>query len=124
MRIVEAAKTIGPGDVAASAEDHVGSPALQDPPAGAWRGGCQDERAGECQGRPPREPADRKGVELEAGFRNETRFDAIRRPGERHDHAACHQRFRDRERRQDVTGRPAGCDQAPQLPLRCHDERC
>ncbi len=68
--------------------------------------------------------ADAKRVELEARLRNEPRFDAIRRPGERHVHAALRQRFRDCDRRQHVSCRPPGCDQAPTLPLCCHDERC
>jgi hypothetical protein len=52
------------------------------------------------------------------------RFDAIRRPGERHQHAACLERFRDRERRQHVAGCPPCCDHAPKLSLCSHDSRC
>ena len=46
------------------------------------------ERAEERRRRLPREAADRERVELVAGVRNEPRLDAIRRPGERHEHAA------------------------------------
>src|SRR5436190_413890 len=68
--------------------------------------------------------ARRPDVVLVARLRNQPRFDAIRRPGERHVNAALRQRVRDRDRRQDVTGRPPGCDQAPKLPLHRHAERC
>ena len=52
------------------------------------------------------------------------RFDAIRRPCERHVHAALSERVRDRERGQHVSCRSPGRDQAPQLLLGLHDERC
>ena len=64
-------------------------------------------------------------VELVAALRNEPRLDAIRRPGERHLHAALPQRLRDCERRGDVTDRSPGRDQTPQLSLLLHDpSRC
>ncbi len=70
-------------------------------------------------------PATREGVERVAALRNEPRLDAIRRPGERHRHAAVAQRLRHRERRGDVPHRPAGRDQAPQLSVLFHDHgRC
>ena len=98
--------------------------APEDPPAVERRGAREEERPRECGRRPPREAADAERVELVARLRNEPRFDAIRRPGERHVYASRRQRFRDRERGQDVTGRPAGCDQTPKLLLRSHDWRC
>ena len=112
------------GDEAAGAEDDVGPPFSQDPSAREWRRAREQQRARELDRRPARQAADPERVELEAGLRNQTRFDAIRRPGERHHHAALRERLRDRERRQHVTGRSPGCDQTPQLLLCSHDERC
>ena len=112
------------GDVAAAAEHDVGPPGAQDPPARERSRACEQQRPGERQRRLPRKAGDAEGVELEAGFRNQLRFDAIRRPGERHLHAAAPQRFRDGECRQHVSGRSPGRDQAPQLLLGSHAERC
>ena len=112
------------GHEAAAAEHDIRSAFAKDPAAGARRDPRQDERAGELDRRPAWEAADPEGVELVARFRNEPRFDAIRRPGERHVHASLRQRLRDRDRRQHVSCRPPGCDQAPKLLLYCHDERC
>ena len=114
-----------PGDEAPAAENDVGpapragsrgTRAAREPASSSERASASDGRRGK-----PRDP---ERVELVAGFRNEPRFDAIRRPGERHVHAALRQRFRDCERRQDVPCRSPGCDQAPKLPLHRHDERC
>ncbi len=112
------------GDEATAAEHDVGPPRTQDPAARARRGAREQGRAGERDRRPAREAGDAEGVELVAGFRNQTRFDAIRRPGERHESAAPPQCVRDRERRQHVSCRSPGRDQAPQLLLCHHDERC
>jgi hypothetical protein len=45
-------------------------------------------RAGLREPWTPRQPAHAEGVELEAGLRDETRFCATRRPGERHECSA------------------------------------
>ena len=74
--------------------------------------------------RAPRQPAHLERVELVARFRNQSRFDAIGRPGERHVRPAPVQRFGDRYRGQHVSCRPAGCDQTPRLSRRCHATRC
>ena len=74
--------------------------------------------------RTTRQPGDGEGVELVPLLRNEPRLDAIRRPGERHEPAPPPQRFRDGECRRDVSHRPAGRDQEPQLPLVRHHGRC
>ena len=90
-----------PGDVAAAAEHDVGPAPREDPRAGAR---ARDRRAASARASasagPPREARDAEGVELVARLRNEPRLDAIRRPGERHLHAARAQRLRDCERRQ------------------------
>ena len=115
-----------PGDVAAAAEHDVGPPAREDAQAGetgaaAARPSARDEpRPGAA-----REARDAERVERVAALRNEPRLDAIRRPGERHFHPARAQRFRDRERRRDVSHRPPGRDQTPELLLLCHGHgRC
>ena len=124
-RASTAAKTIGPAtkppppkhDVAAGARaGSRGTRAAPSPRGSSERASSIDG----CRGK----PLIAEGVELVAGVRNELRFDAIRRPGERHVHAALRQRFRDCERRQHVSCRPPGRDQAPKLSLHCHDERC
>ena len=112
------------GDVAAAAEHHVGASRAKDPPARAWSRAGEQQRAGERKRRLPRQAGDPERVELEAGFRNQLSFDAIRRPGECHLHAAGPKCFRDGECRQHVSGRSPGGDQAPQLPLGFHAERC
>ena len=124
MRSVEAANTIGPATNPPPPSTTSGLRAAQDAAAGARRRAREQQRAGERDRRPAREAGDAEGVELVAGFRNETRFDAIRRPGERHVYAALRQRVRYCERGQDVSCRPPGCDQTPKLLLCCHDERC
>ena len=102
-----------PGDVPAAAEHDVGPPPREDARA---RDGAPGRRAAaraqEPSDGPPRQPGDPERVELVARLRDELRFDAIRRPGERHLCAAPLQRLRDRQRRRDVSGRPPGRDQA------------
>ena len=71
-----------------------------------------------------RQPGDGEGVELVALLRNEPRLDAIRRPGERHQPSPPSQGFGDGQCRRDVSDRPAGRDQEPQLPLVRHHGRC
>ncbi len=113
-----------PGDVAAGAEDDVAAAPAQDRAAGARRHPGAVERREERRRGLPREAADPEGVELVARVRDELRLDAIRRPGDRHEDAPLRQRVRHCERGQDVPGRPAGCDHAPKLSLRCHEPRC
>ena len=113
-----------PGDETAAAEYDVRPAPLEDPAA---REGCApraDERPRKLRRRLPRKAADLERIELVAGLRDESRFDPIRRPGERHVNAALRQRLRHRERRQHVSGRSAGGDQAPKLRLRGHAARC
>ena len=88
--------------------------------AGGRRGERLAQRPHELEVGPPRQPGDGERVELVAVLRNEPRLDAIRRPGERHQPAPPPQRLRDRECRRDVSHRPAGRDQEPQLPLVRH----
>ena len=113
-----------PCDKAAPSEHDVGTARPEDPAARARCGTGQQERAAERNRRPSREAGNAKRVELVACLRNQTRFDAIRRPGERHVDAALLQRVRYCERGQDVTCRSPGCDQTPKLLLRSHVERC
>ena len=113
-----------PGDEAARSEDDVGAAPAQDRSADGRRGARQHERAQQSGRRLPRDAFDAEGVELVARVRNEPSLDAIRRPGERHEHVSLRQRFRHRERGQDVPRRPAGRDHAPKLPSRCHVPRC
>jgi hypothetical protein len=112
------------GDVAASAQDDVRLPLAQDPLARAWGSHRTAERSELGRPRLPWQPGDPKGVELESRLRNEPRLGAIRRPGEGHGHFARDERLRDGERRQHVTGRPPGCDQALELSLLRHVLRC
>ena len=111
------------GDVAAAAEDDVRSAPAQDPDAGCRRQPGPDERPQERNGRPPREARDRERVERVAVRRDEPSLDAIRRPGERHQHAALAQRLRHRERRQHVACRSAGRDETPEPVVRLAAER-
>ena len=114
-----------PGDVAAAAEHDVGLPPREDAQARDGRGRREAERPQELRPGAAREARDAEGVERVAALRNEPRLDAIRRPGERHFHPARAERFRDCERRRDVTHRAPGCDQTPELPLLCHGHgRC
>ena len=113
------------GDIAAAAEHDVGPAPPEDPQARRGRGGGEAERPREARARLPREALDAEGVEGVAALRNELRLDAIRRPGERHFHAARAQRLRYCERRGDVPHRSPGGDQAPQLSLLVHGHgRC
>ena len=121
IRIVAAASTIGPATNPPPPRTTSGRRRREDRAARERRAAGAAERAYELRRRLPRQAADPERVELVAGLRNEPRLDAIRRPGERHVHAALRQRFRDRERRQHVSGRPPGRDHAPKLRLRCHD---
>ena len=87
--------------------------------------GCEPDGGNEPRAGTAGHACDAERIEGVAAFRNEPRLDAIRRPGERHFHPACAQRFRYCERRGDVTDRSAGCDQAPELLLLCHGHgRC
>ena len=113
-----------PRHVAAGAEHGVGPAPPEDAAAGSRSGERLPHCPHELEVGPPRQPRDRERVELVAALRNEPRFDAIRRPGERHQSAPPPQRLRDRERRRDVSHRPAGRDQEPQLPLVRHYGRC
>ena len=114
-----------PGDVAAASEHDVGPPAREDAQARDGRGRREAERPQELRPGAARETRDAEGVERVAALRNEPRLDAIRRPGERHCHPARAERFRDCERRRDVTHRAPGRDQTPELLLLCHGhERC
>jgi hypothetical protein len=106
------------GDVTASPEDDVRSPPTQDPHAGDRRAACEREPTKQRRSEATREPADAKGVERVPGLRDEPRLDAVRRAGERDADAAPAQRVGDRERGQDVAGRPPGCDQAREWSLR------
>ena len=113
-----------PGDVAACAEDDVGAALPQDLEARRRRrerlpGGAHERDPG-----PSRQPGNRERVERVAALGNEPRLDAVRRPGERHEHAAALKRLRHCECRRDVSDRPPGRDQAPQLPFVRHYERC
>ena len=114
-----------PCDVTARAEHRVGPAAAEDAETGGRRRQRPPRRPHELETGPPGEPGDGERIELVAAFRNEPRFDAIRRPGERHQPAPPPQRLRDRECRRDVSDRPAGRDQEAQLPLvrHCHG-RC
>ena len=112
-----------PGDVPAAAEDDVGAARRENPAAGGRRATREQDRANERRRRPTRQPGDPERVELVACVRNELRLDAIRRPGERHVHAAPAERLRHRERRQHVAGRSPGGDQAVKLALFRHDFR-
>ena len=112
-----------PADVAAAPEYDVGPPASRMRRHETRRRGGERKRAHELRPGTAREARDAEGVERVSALRNEPRLDAIRRPGERHFHPARAQRFRHRERRRDVTHRPPGRDQAPQLSLLCHDHR-
>ena len=124
MRIVAAASTIGPATKPPPPSTTSGRRCRRiarhargaDPASRSARASSTDGRRGS--------PVIAERVELVAGLRNEPRFDAIRRPGERHVYAAARQRVGDRERGQHVACRPPGCDQAPKLPLHCHAERC
>jgi len=112
-------------DVPAASQDDIRAPAPEDLQRGGGRLGSCRERADECDAGAPRQAGAPKGVELVAGFRNEPSLDPIRRPGEAHVDAAFPQRFGDGERRQNVPGRSAGRDQAPELLLLRHGrQRC
>ena len=112
-----------PGHEAAASEYHVRTATREDACARDGSPAGQQERAGELRAGTPREAGDPEGVELVARGRDERRLSAIRRPCERHAHAARPQRLRDRERRQDVSRRPSGRDQALELALHRHGHR-
>jgi hypothetical protein len=77
------------------------------------------DRAHETDAGSPRETLHPERVELESSGGHEPSFDVVRRTGEADGHAAFRERFRDRERGQNVAGGPARCDEAPELlPLR------
>ena len=100
-----------PADVAAGAEDGVGTAAAQDPYAGGRGDGVARERADEMEARAAREPLDPERVELEAGGAREPLLDGVRPTGERDAGAAALQRLGDCECGQHVPGGPARGDQ-------------
>ena len=102
-----------PCDVATAAENDIGPTAFEDSATRERSLARNQERPQQRHARLPRKPGDLERVELVAGFRNELRFGATGRPGERHERAARSQRFRHRERRQHVAAGSPGCDQAP-----------
>ena len=112
------------GDVAATAEDDVGPPPREDPAARERRLHRLCKRSEQPDTESAREARDREGVELEARLRNELRLDAVGRPGERHRHPACAQRFGDCERGTNVPGGPSRRDQTPKLGRPFHSRRC
>ncbi len=112
------------GDVAACSEHGLRPSPVENPQAGSRGGECPSGGAHERRTGPAREPRDREGVELVPELRNEPRFDAIRRPGEGHQSSPPPQRLRHGQRRRDVSDRPAGRYQEPQLPLVRHYARC
>ena len=99
------------------------SPA-ENPVAGRRCSKRAQRRTGLRHSRPAGQAAHAEGVEVETGLRDEPRFDAIRRPGERHACSAAAQRLRDRERGQHVAGCPPGRDQERWLSLLRHRPRC
>ena len=117
---MRAASTIGPGDVAPAPEDDVGGAAGEDAEARERCLGGQREGTEELDSDPARETRHGKRVELEPGFRNQPRLDAVGRPGEGHRHSAFAQRFRDGESRTNVACGPAGRDQAHELGRLAH----
>jgi hypothetical protein len=124
MRSVDAASTIGPATNPAAAEHDVRPPLPQDLPARDRRAAGAEQRLQQRRRRLARQPGDLERVELVARLRNQPRLDAIRRPGERHVHAARVQRLGDGECRQHVSCRSPGRDHAPQLTPCGHDSRC
>ncbi len=108
------------GDVTARAEDDVRPPPRKDRAARSRCAEREPNGAYERHARPPRKARDAERVELVAPLRNELRLDAIRRPGERHFDVAVAERLRHRERRRDVSDRPARRYQAPKLSLLLH----
>ncbi len=111
-------------DEAARAEHDVGLASREDPVARGGRGERVQERVRLRQPGPPGQPAHAKGVELEAGLRNEPRLGALWRPGERHSRAAVAQRLPDRERGQHVAGCSPGRYQARWRVVLRHRPRC
>ena len=109
-----------PRHVAAGSENDVRLAPLQDSPAGERRPPREESGAKLRQPRPPGQPRHTERVELVARVRNEPRFDAIRRPGERHGCSAGAQGLRHGERGQDVTRGPPGRDQAAKLAVGSH----
>ena len=114
----------GAGYIAATAEDDVGRAAAEDAQAGEGSAHCTPDRAREVEPELAGEARDGERVELEAGLRNQTRLDAVWRPGERHRYSAFAERFRDGESRPNVACGPAGRDQAHELGRLAHSRRC
>ena len=110
--------------VAAAAEHDVGLTSREDPLAGSRRGQSVEQRVCLREPGPPGQAAHAKGVELEAGFRNEPSLGAFRRPGERHSCSAAAKGLRYGERGQHVAGCPPGCDQAGWRVVFRHCPRC
>ena len=111
-------------DVAASAEDDIRPAAPEDAQARKRGADGLDEGSQEVEPEPAREPRDRERVELEPGFRNQLRLDAVGRPGEGHLDSLIAKRFRDRESRPNVPCGSARCDQAHELRRLVHSRRC
>ena len=109
-----------PGDVAAGAEDNGRPASPQNRNARERRLHGPHERAHEGETRRAGDAGDLEGVELEARFRNQSRLDAIRGPGECHGRSARAQCFGDGQRRSDVPGCPPRCDHARGLRRRAH----
>ena len=114
-----------PGDVAARAENDVGTTRTEDASARKRRPPREEERPRHRRGRSPRQAGRRERVQLVPCRGNDPGLDTLRRAGEGHPDAALAQRFSDRQRRQHVAGGPAGRDQAPKLALPLHScRRC
>ncbi len=112
-----------PGHVAAAAEDDVRPPPAEDARRSERCGRVDERRAGQPERGPPRQPLHRECVERVARLRNEPGFDSPRRPGEGHRHFPLPQRLGDGERRSEMTERPSGRDQAPELCAFRHGHR-
>ncbi len=105
------------GDVAAAAEHDVRPASSHDPEALGDGSRGERERLHQATAGPPRQPLDPELLELEARRGHERGL----RPfgaGEDHLGAAGPKRLGDGERRHDVSGCPAGGDQAHGLALR------
>jgi hypothetical protein len=100
-------------DVPSRAEDGVGPSPSQNPQAGRRRERVEGEHAEEPKARTAGQALDPKRVELEPRGARQPLLDGVRPTGERDGRAVALKRLGDRERGQDVPGRPAGGDQEP-----------
>ena len=111
-------------DIPAASENDIRSSPSENPRAGHRRLCREAEGSNQAKTGPPREALDMELVELEAGLRDQPALNSLR-ACERHADAACDQRFRDGDRRQDVPGCSSGGDQALERLLRLHGSaRC